>query len=224
MYSPFSRRGIAESAILKNEMVEQQLRRRGIHDSAVLAAMGTVPRHQFVPPQWQHLAYEDCAVPLSAGQTISQPYIVALMSQLAAAGPHSRVLDVGAGSGYQSAVLAEMGAEVYAIEILPALAKSAAERLRALGYEKVHLIQGDGYAGWPSEAPFDAILIAAAAPKIPPLLLEQLAVGGRLIVPLGEGAQVLQCIRKVKEGEFESRNVTAVQFVPMVGRIRERER
>lgn len=221
MSAAFSPREEANFAQLRTAMVEQQLRPREICNPAVLAAMEAVPRHQFIPPPWQERAYEDNAVPIDCGQTISQPYIVALMSQLAEVGPKSRVLDVGAGSGYQSAVLAEMGSEVYAIEILPQLADAAAERLRLLGYRDVHLIQGDGYAGWPSAAPFDAILIAAAAPRIPEPLLEQLAVGGRLILPVGDGAQVLQCVRKIKAGEFRPRNVATVQFVPMIGRIRE---
>ncbi|EAQ78238.1 protein-L-isoaspartate(D-aspartate) O-methyltransferase [Blastopirellula marina] len=211
----------ASFAKLRADMVEQQLCPREIHDPAVLAAMRRVPRHRFVPGISQHLAYEDNAIPLSAGQTISQPYIVALMTQLAKVDKKSRVLDVGAGSGYQSAVLAEIGADVYAIEILRELADTAAERLRTLGYRNVHLKQGDGYAGWPSAAPFDAILIAAASPQVPPPLLDQLTVGGRLVLPLGDAPQILQCIRKVGSGEFEQQKVAPVQFVPMTGRVRE---
>lgn len=221
MSDAFSPRDEAHYALQRTAMVQQQLRPREIRDPAVLAAMEAVPRHCFLSPAWQDRAYEDNAVPIDCGQTISQPYIVALMSQLAKIGSQSRVLDVGAGSGYQSAVLAEMGAEVYAIEILPELADAAAERLRRLGYHDVHLRQGDGYAGWPSAAPFDAILIAAAAPRIPEPLLQQLAVGGRLILPIGAGAQVLQCVRKIQADEFEARNVATVQFVPMIGQIRQ---
>lgn len=221
MYSACSSEEMVKYAAQRKEMVERQLRGRDIRDSAVLSAMGEIPRHEFLPPLQRHLAYDDCAVALSAGQTISQPYIVALMSQLAEIKPHARVLDIGAGSGYQSAVLAEMGAEVYAIEILPELARDASKRLNRLGYSDIHVKQGDGYAGWPTAAPFDAILIAAAAPKIPPLLPAQLVIGGRLILPVGEGAQVLQCVHKLGDDKFECRNVSAVQFVPMVGQIRQ---
>ncbi|TWT39068.1 protein-L-isoaspartate(D-aspartate) O-methyltransferase [Blastopirellula retiformator] len=221
MYSACSSDEMAKYAALRKEVVMRQLRGRDIRDTAVLSAMGDVPRHEFLPPRQRRLAYDDCAVALSSGQTISQPYIVALMSQLAEIQPGARVLDIGAGSGYQSAVLAEMGAEVYAIEILPELAAAAKERLCRLGDGDVHLRQGDGYAGWPTAAPFDAILIAAAAPKIPPLLPAQLATGGRLILPVGEGAQVLQCVHKLAEDKFECRNVSAVQFVPMVGQVRQ---
>ncbi|UUO07291.1 protein-L-isoaspartate(D-aspartate) O-methyltransferase [Blastopirellula sp. J2-11] len=220
MSQAFSPQQEANFAQLRAEMAKQQLCPRGIHDRAVLAAMRRVPRHQFVPGLSQHLAYEDNAIPLSAGQTISQPYIVALMTQLAHVDEKSRVLDLGAGSGYQSAVLAEIGAEVYAMEILRELADSAAERLRTLGYRNVHLKQGDGYAGWPSAAPFDAILIAAASPQVPPPLLDQLAIGGRLVMPLGDAPQILQCIRKVGSDQFEHEKIAPVQFVPMTGRVR----
>ena len=198
-------------------MVARQLKGRGIADPRVLAAMGQVPRHLFVPPALAPRAYGDYPLPIGQEQTISQPYIVALMSQWAEVQPGDRVLEVGTGSGYQAAVLAELTDKVFSIEIKPELARSAAARLRELGYGQVRVKSGDGYLGWPEEAPFDAILVTAAAPKVPPALAAQLQEGGRLVIPLGEagGSQTLVRLRKVK-GELKEEERLAVRFVPLV--------
>jgi protein-L-isoaspartate(D-aspartate) O-methyltransferase len=180
-------------------------------------ALAHVPRERFVPPQAQVKAYEDRPLPIGWGQTISQPYVVALMTELAHVGPGSRVLEIGTGSGYQTAVLAQLGADVWSIEIVEDLATSARERLAALGYDRVQTRIGDGYAGWPEQAPFDAIVLTAAPPRIPPPLLEQLAVGGRLVAPVGREAQELVVAARTEEG-LRHEVVTLVAFVPMVGR------
>ena len=196
-------------------MVRTQLERRGITDERVLAAMRRVPRHHFVPAGLEAHAYDDRPLPIGHGVTISQPYIVAFMTELAAVRPGARVLDVGTGSGYQAAVLAEMGAEVYGIEIIEPLAASAAERIDALGYTKVTIRAGDGWHGWPEVAPFDAIILAAAPREVPPALRDQLAVGGRLVLPVGDrDAQELRLITRTPAG-FEERDVLPVAFVPM---------
>lgn len=203
-------------------MVREQLLPRGIDDPSVLAAMGRVPRHEFVPEPERALAYADHPLPIGFGQTISQPYIVALMTQLAGVSgrPGARVLEVGTGCGYQAAVLAELGAEVWTVEIVEPLARRAAATLARLGYDRVHVRVGDGYAGWPEEAPFDAILVAAAAPRLPEPLLAQLAPGGRLVIPVGEGTQILRVITKSPDGETRAEDVAAVRFVPMTGQVR----
>ena len=210
----------------RTAMVTQQLADRDITDPRVLDAMRRVPRHRFVPPRWQDAAYDDSPLPIGEGQTISQPYIVALMTQLADVDQGDRVLDIGTGSGYQAAVLAEMGMKVWSIEIVPTLAKEAAQRLETLGYENVEVRAGDGYRGWPEHAPFEAILLAAAAPEVPKPLLEQLAVGGRLVLPVGEdgGAQDLLVITRKPDGSFERRTVAPVAFVPMTGEVRDGSR
>jgi len=200
-------------------MVEGQLRGRDIHDPRVLDAMTRVPRHELVPEEQRANAYDDWALPIAEGQTISQPYIVALMSQLADVQPGDRVLEVGTGSGYQAAVLAAMGAEVYSIEIVESLATTARDQLKRLGY-RAEVRHGDGYAGWPEHAPFDAILITAAPPRIPKPLEDQLAVGGRLVVPVGTAAQDLLVITRTPTG-LETRNVLPVRFVPMTGRAQQ---
>lgn len=197
-------------------MIDEDLLGRDIADEAVVRAMSKVPRHEFVLPKHRDRAYDDVALPIDAGQTISQPYIVALMSQLAHLQPGDRVLEVGTGSGYQAAVLAEMGAEVYSIEIVEELAKSARARLARLGYP-VRVRHGDAYAGWPEEAPFDAILITAAPPVIPAPLPEQLKIGGRLVAPVGAQTQDLIVITRHAEDAFETRTVIPVHFVPMTG-------
>ena len=201
----------------RRAMVELQLRGRGITDSRVLAAMGKVPRHRFVPAAFSSLAYGDHPLPIGADQTISQPYIVALMTQWAAIKPGDKVLEVGTGSGYQAAVLAELTDQVFSLEIRPELARQAAARLRELGYSQVQVKCGDGYLGWPEEAPFDAILVTAAAPKAPRALEEQLKEGGRLVIPLGNpgGAQTLVRLRK-SGGKFTEEESLAVRFVPLV--------
>jgi protein-L-isoaspartate(D-aspartate) O-methyltransferase len=193
-------------------------------DPAVMAALGRVPRHAFVPRMEEGYAYRNEPLPIGLGQTISQPYIVAVMSDQAGVGPGSRVLEVGTGSGYQAAVLAELGAEVWSIEALPELAEEAAERLRCLGYDGVHCRQGDGARGWPEAAPFDAIVVTAAATSIPPALVDQLKRGGRLIIPLGRpggairrtSSQDLLRIEKAEDGTLKQHVVLPVAFVPLV--------
>lgn len=193
-------------------------------DPAVLAAIGRVPRHAFVPRMEADFAYRNEPLPIGLGQTISQPYIVAVMTDQAAVGEGSRVLEVGTGSGYQAAVLAELGAEVWSVETIPELAEEAAERLARLGYGQVQCRQGDGARGWPEAAPFDAILVTAAATSIPPALVDQLKRGGRLIIPLGLPAgavgrgsgQDLLRIEKAEDGTLQKHVVLPVAFVPLV--------
>jgi len=188
-------------------------------DEAVMDALAKVPRHEFVPAGMRDLAYANRPLPIGAGQTISQPYIVALMTDLAAVGPSSRVLEIGTGSGYQAAVLAEIVDHVYTIEIIPELGKSAEETLRRLGYDNVTVRIGDGWQGWPEEAPFDAILVTAAPEVIPSPLLDQLRPGGRLVIPVGEkgGVQSLQVVTRDAEGRISRRDVLPVGFVPFTG-------
>ena len=202
---------------LRERMVLEQIASRGIRDARVLAAMRSVPRHEFVPRAYRDEAYDDHPLPIEAEQTISQPYIVALMSELAGVSPGERVLEVGTGSGYQAAVLAAMGAEVYSIEIVEELARTAATRLKRLGYARVEVRYGDGYAGWPEHAPFDAIVVTAAPPKIPEPLKQQLAVGGRLVVPVGDAYQELVVVTRTASG-LEERKSIPVRFVPMTGK------
>lgn len=200
-------------------MVEQQLRARGIHDGRVLAAMAEVPRECFVPDGAPGAAYADSPQPLAAGQTVSQPYIVALMIEaLALAGPE-RVLDVGTGSGYAAAVLSRLAAEVYGIERLPELVAYARERLAAQGYTNVQLRQGDGTLGWPEQAPFDAIMVAAAGPVIPAALRSQLTPGGRLVMPVGPRDGIQTLIRLVRRSEtaYLRESLGDVRFVPLIG-------
>ena len=204
----------------RDAMVRTQIEARGVRDARVLAALRTVPRHAFVPAPLADEAYTDHPLPIGEDQTISQPYIVAVMTELAQVGPGARVLEIGTGSGYQAAVLAALGCEVYSIEIVESLARSAAARLERLGYSRVRVRAGDGYAGWPEAAPFQAILITAAPPRVPDPLIEQLAVGGRLIAPVGTSAQQLTVIEKTAGG-LESRAVLDVRFVPMTGEIQE---
>lgn len=201
-------------------MVRTQLERRDIRDPAVLAAMRRVPRHLFVPVAERHAAYTDWPLSIGHGQTISQPYIVGLMTQLAAPRRGERVLEIGTGSGYQAAVLAELGAEVYTIEIVRPLGERARALLTELGYENIHARIGDGYRGWPERAPFDAILLTAAPPRIPQPLLDQLAVGGRLVAPVGRGVQDLVVVTRDENG-YRRRTITPVLFVPMTGRAQE---
>ncbi|MCG2773112.1 MAG: protein-L-isoaspartate(D-aspartate) O-methyltransferase [Desulfobacterales bacterium] len=201
----------------RQAMVARQLQRRDITDPRVLIAMGTVPRHRFVPEAMVSRAYGDYPLPIGEDQTISQPYIVALMTQWAEVAPGDRVLEVGTGSGYQAAVLAELTEKVFSIEIRPELARQAAARLKDLGYGRVQVRSGDGYQGWPEAAPFDAILVTAAAPRVPPALTAQLKEGGRLVIPLGPpgGAQTLMRYRRV-QGKLVQEASLAVRFVPLV--------
>jgi len=204
-------------------MVEEQLRARDITDQRVLAAMARVPRHQFVPRELWKQAYEDHPLPIGLGQTISQPYIVALMTQLARPTPECRALEVGLGSGYQAAVLAELCKEVYGIEILEPLATAAAKRLSKLGYKNITVRYGDGYQGWPEHAPFDIILVTAAPDHVPQPLIDQLAPGGRLVIPVGRYYQDLLLLEKQADGSIREENVAPVQFVPMTGEAQQRQ-
>jgi protein-L-isoaspartate(D-aspartate) O-methyltransferase len=199
------------------QMVSRQIAERGVSDDRVLAAMRKVPRHEFVPESEQRLAYHDTPLPIGEGQTISQPYIVALMTELARPARNHRVLEVGTGSGYQAAVLAEIVEHVYSIEIENTLAQRAGEVLQRLGYHNVTIRAGDGYAGWPEHAPFDVIIITAAPDHIPEPLLEQLKPGGRMVVPVGPIAatQQLRVLEKNAAGKVTSTAVAPVRFVPL---------
>ena len=206
-------------------MVERDIERRGITDARVLAAMRKVPRHLLVPERHRDQAYQDHPLPIGEGQTISQPYVVALMTEALELKPGSRVLEIGTGSGYQAAVLAEIAAEVYSIEIKEDLANRARRDLKRLGYQNVRIKYGDGYLGWAEFAPFDAIIITAAANHIPPPLVKQLKVGGRMILPLGSPVyyQTLTLIEK-KKGDIVIRQMGSVRFVPMTGEVRKKKR
>lgn len=195
---------------------------RDVTDSATLAAMRSVPRHEFVPAGMRDRAYADHPLPIGYGQTISQPYIVAYMTEILDVVPGMKVLEVGTGSGYQSAVLAEIGVEVYTIEIFDALATSARARLRRLGYENVTVRHGDGHAGWEDEAPFDAVIVTAAAGYIPPALTDQLRPGGRMVIPVGSvyGVQNLILVLKDDDGALRTRSLLPVRFVPMLEGLR----
>ncbi|MBC7327364.1 protein-L-isoaspartate(D-aspartate) O-methyltransferase [bacterium] len=197
-------------------MLEEDLMGRGIYDKKVLEAFAKVPREEFVPPEYKHLAYEDYPLPIGAGQTISQPYMVAIMLQEMHLKGDEKVLEVGAGSGYVVALLAQICREVWGIERIESLAIQAQERLRKLGYTNAHIVVGDGTKGLPSEAPFDAILVSAAAKKVPQALLEQLAEGGRLVIPLESNyVQILTIIEK-KKGKFIEREAGPCIFVPLI--------
>lgn len=209
-----------EFARLRRRMVEEQLRRRDIAGPEVLRAMGRVPRHLFVPQRLQEYAYEDHALAIEEGQTISQPYIVAFMTQALGVGKGDRVLEIGTGSGYQAAVLAELGVRLYSVEILPGLAASARQRLAALGYDHIEMRLGDGNLGWPEQAPFAAIIVTAAPEHIPPALVSQLAEGGRLVLPVGKGEQELLRLTR-KGGQTQIDTLLPVRFVPMTGKAQE---
>ncbi len=201
------------------KMVDTQIRRRGVTDEDVLAALERVPRHEFVPEKYQNQAYADHPLPIGHGQTISQPYIVALMTDLLEVQRGDRVLELGTGSGYQAAVLAAMGCQVFTVEIVPDLHTIATERLRKLGYDLVVTRAGDGYHGWPEEAPFDAVVVTAAASHIPPPLVEQLRPGGRMVIPVGSPflTQQLTVVEKDATGEVRTRQLLPVRFVPLTG-------
>jgi len=200
-----------------HDMVRSQIEARGIRDLAVLAAMRRVPRERFVPSSDRGLAYSDGPLSIGFGQTISQPYIVALMTDLLRLPPHGRALEIGTGSGYQAAVLAELGHEVYTIEIVPALAEQVAKRLSDLGYATVHVRRGDGYFGWPEAAPFDGIVVTAAATQIPPPLLEQLKPAGRMVIPVGAPflVQQLMLVEKLADGTIRTEALLPVAFVAL---------
>jgi protein-L-isoaspartate(D-aspartate) O-methyltransferase len=209
-------------AAARTAMVKEQLEGRGVNDNVVLDAMRVVPRHRFVPPQFENEAYDDSPLPIGYGQTISQPYIVAVMTSALHLKPRDRVLEIGTGSGYQTAVLAEIVDSVYSIEILDALASRAELTLTNLGYRDVFVQVSDGYKGWSKHAPFDAIIVTAAPDHIPQTLIEQLAIGGRMIVPVGDEDQNLILITKTQAG-VEQRTLMSVRFVPMTGQA-ERKR
>ena len=202
---------------LREAMVEEQIAQRGVTDPAVLDVMRRVPRHRFVPPQYLDAAYGDHPLPIGLGQTISQPYIVALMTEALRVGPGARVLEIGTGSGYQAAVLAELGVEVYTVEIIGELADRAAARLAELGYGQVKVLTADGYFGWPEHAPYDAIIVTAAPPRVPPALIRQLAEGGRLVIPVGpELAEQALLLIERRGGRVYSRTIAPVRFVPLL--------
>ena len=204
----------------RDRMVDAQIAARGVGDARVLAAMRAVPRHRFVDPSLADQAYDDHPLPIGHGQTISQPYIVAYMVEQLQLRPGGRVLEVGTGCGYQAAVLAELAREVYTVEIVEPLARCAAETLAELGYANVHVRHGDGYHGWPERAPFDGIIVAAAAPHVPPALVDQLAPGGRLIIPVGRLDQEIRLITRSHEGIVQERLIQ-VRFVPLVRQPRD---
>lgn len=202
---------------LRITMVETQLVSRGISDKAVLEAMRKVPRHLLVPEKIRDYAYDDRPLPIGEGQTISQPYIVAFMTEMIKVNPEMKVLEIGTGSGYQAAVLAEIVKEVFTIEIFEGLGKRASRDLQNLGYENIQVRIGDGYKGWPEEAPFDAIIVTAAPEEIPQPLIDQLKEGGRMVIPVGQVGRIQQLILgEKKNGKFRTRNVSSVQFVPFL--------
>jgi protein-L-isoaspartate(D-aspartate) O-methyltransferase len=207
----------ARLAAARKAMVDRQMRSRDITDPHVLAAMEKVPRSAFVPDDMADFAHDDRPLPIGQRQTISQPYIVALMTQLAGARPGAKALDVGTGSGYQAAVLAEIVDKVYGIEILCSLADAARERLTGLGYKNVTVRCGDGYQGWKEHAPFDLVIVAAAPDHVPAPLIEQLAPGGRLVIPVGSWSQDLVVIEKQQDGSTKRLASIPVRFVPMTG-------
>jgi len=199
----------------RRDMIETQIKARGIKDERLLKAMFKVKRHLFVPARIQKLAYSDCPLPIGEEQTISQPYIVALMTELLNLDSDDKVLEVGTGSGYQAAILAELAKEVYSIEILEPLARQAEKTLEDLGYENITVKCGDGYLGWAEYAPFDAIIVTCAPPGIPQALIEQLAEGGRMVIPVGVHWQELKLLEKLN-GRIKTTGVIPVRFVPMI--------
>lgn len=203
----------------RRQMVRQQIAARGVRDVRVLRAMRVVPREAFVAEAFVDAAFDDAPLPIGAGQTISQPYIVALMCEALELRGHERVLDVGTGSGYAAAVLARLARQVYSVERIASLAADATTRLAALGIDNVQVRHGDGSLGWPEHAPFDAIVVAAGSPRVPPALQAQLAEGGRLVMPVGEreyGQQLLRMTR-LSADDFETHHISAVRFVPLLG-------
>lgn len=206
-------------AVLRREMVEHQIAARGIQDPRVLEAIRSVPREAFVPERLAEFAYEDTPLPIDADQTISQPYIVALMAEALELSPEDCVLEVGAGSGYAAAVLSRIVREVWAIERHQVLADQAAQRMERLGFSNVHVVEGDGTLGLPEQGPFDAIAVAAGGPEIPPALVDQLAPGGRLVIPVGSDPRLQELVRLRKDdrGGFSREHLGGVRFVPLVG-------
>jgi protein-L-isoaspartate(D-aspartate) O-methyltransferase len=209
-------------AELRNRMVDEQIRSRDVHRRDVLRAMREVPRHLFVPEPQRSQAYDDHPLPIGSGQTISQPYIVALMTTLLDVGPKSKVLEIGTGSGYHAAVLSRVAGEVYTMEIVDDLGRQARQTLERLGYKNVQVRIGDGYKGWPEKAPFDAIVLTAAPPRIPQPLVDQLKPGGRMVLPVGGFWQDLLVVTKQADGSVRTRKVLPVRFVEMTGEVKGR--
>ena len=205
----------------REAMVKRQIEARDVRDPRVLEVMRKVPRHKFVPPELEQRAYEDNPLPIGQGQTISQPYIVAYMTEQLQVQPKSKVLEIGTGSGYQAAVLAELGAEVYTIEIVPELAERSKKTLANLGYKNVQVRAGDGYRGWPEAAPFDRIIVTAAPDHIPQPLVDQLAAGGRMVIPVGDYFQQMTIVTKGPRGVVQQKTID-VLFVPMTGEAQSR--
>jgi protein-L-isoaspartate(D-aspartate) O-methyltransferase len=202
---------------LRNEMVKTQIVKRGIRNPLTIKAMEKVPRHLFVPPEYADRAYEDNPLPIGYGQTISQPFIVAYMTEIAKPAKWNKVLEIGTGSGYQAAILAEIVDTVYTIEILPELAKQATSRLAKMGYKNIVTRQGDGYNGWKEHAPFDIIIVTAADDHIPQPLIDQLAENGRLVMPIGSPSSAQQLVLATKKnGKIDKRKLTMVKFVPLL--------
>jgi protein-L-isoaspartate(D-aspartate) O-methyltransferase len=203
----------------REEMVARQIADRGIHDANVLAAMRTVPREAFVSEEYTNYAYDDGPLPIMEGQTISQPYVVALMIQELQIGPEDTVLEIGTGSGYAAAIMSRIAAQVYTVERLESLVRYARKKLKALGYDNVHVHLGDGTLGWPTHAPYGAIIVAAGGPAVPAALKEQLAIGGRMIIPVGseQRAQRLIKITRTADDAYEERTLSHVRFVPLIG-------
>jgi protein-L-isoaspartate(D-aspartate) O-methyltransferase len=215
---------VSDFAAERERMVQQQLKPRGINDGRVLAAMAKVPREEFIPPQSREASYEDGPLSIGYGQTISQPYIVAFMTEQLRPKPNDRVLEVGTGSGYQAAILGELVAEVYTIEIIEPLTRTAEATLQRLGYKNVHVKAGDGYKGWPENSPFDAIIVTCAPDHVPQPLIDQLKEGGRMIIPVGGsfGNQELYLLEK-QNGQLQRRAVLPVRFVPMTGEAKQKK-
>jgi protein-L-isoaspartate(D-aspartate) O-methyltransferase len=203
----------------REQLVEHELRNQGICDEAVLRAMRTVPREAFISEELQEFAYDNAPLPIGSGQTISQPFVVALMIEALELGPDDRVLEIGTGSGYAAAILSLICKEIFTVERHRELADTATNRLKAWGYDNIQVLWGDGTQGWPQKAPFDAIVVAASGRKIPPALLQQLHIGGRLVIPVGADQDSQQLIRAVRLGaeEFDYKELGAVRFVPLIG-------
>ena len=214
-HSPADSAELLETHEARERMVQEQMVGRGIRDRRVLDALRRVPPHRFVPPEMQVSAYEDTPLPIGLGQTISQPYVVAFMTEALELKPQDRVLEIGTGSGYQAAVLSLLVREVYSMEIVEQLGMEAEARLKQMGYRNVRVRIGDGYRGWPEAAPFDAIIVTAAPPDVPPALVAQLRLGGRMVVPVGRYVQNLVRLRRTAKGP-ERENLVPVRFVPMV--------
>lgn len=210
----------SETTLERDRMVADQIAARGLDDPLVLDAMRAVPREDFVPAEERDLAYEDGPLPIGHGQTISQPYIVAVMIAAARVRPGERVLEIGTGSGYGAAVLSKIAAEVYTIERIEALSESAKDRLAALGYDNVHVRSGDGTLGWPEHAPYDAIVVTAGGPSVPQALLAQLKPGGRLVMPLGSSQRLQRLVRLTRTGPetYDEDELEPVAFVPLIGK------